>query len=143
MRARRRARGRLADEAHGLGQPSRTCLTTSRLFSACTPRALARAAMALPAMIARGSPGCRSGDHVIVVGDVVADVPAAPWAPRWMRPSVITPYPIPVPTLTKMRRAVPAGPVLAEGHDVHVVVDQDGGAVTLPQARTQYRPTRA
>ena len=32
--------------------------------------------------------------------------PAAPWAPRWMRPSVITPQPMPVPTLTNSKCAV-------------------------------------
>ena len=57
--------------------------------------------------------------------------PAAPCAPRWMAPSTMRPQPMPVPDLDEQQvvhRRSPARPVLTQGHDVHVVVDQDGDA---------------
>ena len=52
--------------------------------------------------------------------------PAAPWAPRWMRRSVTIPQPMPVPIFTYSRcsHVAPVRPVLAQRHDVHVVVDE-------------------
>ncbi len=62
--------------------------------------------------------------------------PAAPSAPRWMRPATTIPQPIPVPTLMKSRWSTlaPVRPVLPEGHDVDVVVHEHRHPVAVGEA---------
>ena len=75
-----------------------------------------------------------AADHVIAaVARICPMSPAAPRAPRWMCPSATIPHPIPVPTLTSSRCDVSrqCDPVLAAGHDVHVVVDEHRRAVVV------------
>ncbi len=61
--------------------------------------------------------------------------PAAPWAPRWIRRPAMMPQPMPVPTFTneQVLDVAPVRPVLAERHDVHVVVDEHGRVEVLAE----------
>ena len=63
--------------------------------------------------------------------------PAEPTAPRCSRRPLMRPAPMPVATLTKTKWSTPgyAARVLAEGHQVDVVVDVDRGAEALLDPR--------
>ena len=106
----------LAERAAGVAdQPDRARLAGAHearrrrgCASASTPASASRCASARPPATASRQPMLpqRQTTSSWPATRMWPMSPAAPWAPRWMRPSATIPQPMPVPTLTNSRCSV-------------------------------------
>ena len=118
----------LADQRIASGLPSRTRWTTSRLVGVASPRPASRWASARPPATASRQPVLpqRQTTSSWSVTTMWPMSPAAPSAPRWMRRAGDDAAADAGADLDvqQVLDVAPVRPVLAEGHDVDVVVDE-------------------
>ena len=132
--------------AHELHRRGRAVAHVADDVAASSPRRRPARAAARPSRRRprppRGSRGCRSGRPSSLPGTWMWPMsPAAPWAPRWIRPSAMMPAADAGADLDEQQvvDVAPAPSVLAQRHDVHVVVDQHGRAEAVGAAARATR----
>ena len=126
----------LPRERTASGCPASTWATTSRLVRVPRPSSASRTAIAAPPATASRQPIAAPAHDVVVVGHVdVADVAGAPSAPVHVATGHEPRSDARADLDEQEERLVaPGRPVLADGHDVHVVVDEGGHTEALGEA---------